>query len=175
MFILIFILTLTSSFSFAQEDKPFVVNKYLGLWYETYSIPNYFQKNCLNVTANYSLNDNGTIKVINTCRDATGVTKKEVEGQAVLKSLTNRYLKVYFYRPFGLNLWGGDYYVLALEKNYQWAIVGTPNHKYGWILSRKPFLTPSELTIIKDKIKQLGFDWDDFIKTSTDQKSRTLK
>lgn len=109
----------------------FEINKYLGLWHEIYSIPNNFQKNCFNVTAEYEIKNNGNIKVTNTCRDSSETTKKTVVGEAVIQDLSKRYLKVYFFRPFGLNLFGGDYYILGLEENYQWAIVGTLDYKYG--------------------------------------------
>lgn len=160
-------LFLISAATIAGQGEPLNVKKYMGLWYEIYSIPQNFQEGCFNITAEYSLNDNGTIRVVNTCRDADGKFVKSIKGQAVLKSLSKKFLKVYFYRPFGLNIFGGDYYILALEKNYQWAIVGTPNHKYGWVLSRHAHLQPEEQVAIQAELKRLGFDWHDFKKTTT--------
>lgn len=158
-----------NSVAIAQTTEAFKIDRYLGNWHEIYSLPNRFQKDCYNVTAEYSLNDNGTIKVVNTCRNEQGQVKKSIEGEAILQSIKERYLKVYFFRPLGLKIWGGDYYVLSLEKNYNWAIVGTPDHKYGWILSRKPSLSKSEIKKIQAEVRKLGFDWSVFNKTSTIQ------
>lgn len=152
---------------YSIQSTAFELNKYLGLWHEIYSIPNRFQKNCFNVTAEYYLKPSGDIKVTNVCRDTNENIKKSIEGEAVVKDLSKRYLKVYFFRPFGINLFGGDYYILALEENYQWAIVGTLDYKYGWVLSRSKTLSAAQLTEIKNKIQSLGFDWEKFIKTQT--------
>lgn len=150
-----------------SNTMAFELDKYLGTWHEIYSIPNRFQKDCYNVTAEYSLKQNKNIKVINTCRDKNGEFKKEIEGEAVVKDLSKKYLKVYFFRPFGINLFGGDYYILAIEENYNWALVGTLDFKYGWVLSRSPSLKKEELDLIKKEAERLGFNWDKFEKTNT--------
>ena len=155
---------LTSSLVNAKE---FDLEKYMGRWYEIYSVPNRFQRDCYNVTADYSIKENKNVKVINTCRAKGGSIKRDIEGEGVVKDLSKRYLKVYFYRPFGINVFGGDYYVLDLEENYKWAIVGTPNHKYGWILSRTETLSDKDLEIIKEKAEKLGYKWSQFKKTET--------
>ena len=161
-----FIIIFLGFFMFLNNANAFELNKYLGLWNEIYSIPNSFQKDCYNVSAEYVLKENGNIKVINSCRTKDSQLKKSIEGEAVIKDLSKRYLKVYFFRPFGLNIFGGDYYVLGLADDYSWAIVGTPDHKYGWILSRSKTLDDQLLNTIKLKAVELGFKWDQFVKTT---------
>jgi apolipoprotein D and lipocalin family protein len=111
------------------------LDRYLGRWYEIASYPAWFQKNCTAVTADYSLREDGRIKVINSCRKGTldGKAKQSTGRAKVVDPTTNAKLKVSFFGPF----WG-DYWIIDLDPDYQWAVVGVPNRKYLWILSRTP-------------------------------------
>lgn len=139
----------------------------MGHWYEIYSIPNRFEKGCFNVTADYKLNANNKVDVKNTCRDEQGKIKKDVKGEAEVKNIDQKLLKVYFFRPAGLNIWGGDYQILEIDPSYKWALVGEPSKKYGWILSRSKNLSESQLKVIKKSITDNGYDFANFNKTRT--------
>ena len=113
---------------------PFVdLSRYVGKWYEMASFPQSFQRGCVASTADYSLNSDGTIKVVNQCRIDTldGRLKTAVGTAKVVDTATNSKLKVTFFWPFS-----GDYWIVDLDPNYEWAVVGDPTRKYLWILSR---------------------------------------
>jgi apolipoprotein D and lipocalin family protein len=114
------------------------VNRYLGKWYEIGSIPQIFQAGCTGVTAEYSLNDDGSVKVFNFCRllDPEIGLPISIEGKAVPVDESNSKLTVSFFK----GLTEGDYWVLELDPNYQWALVGEPSRKSLFILSRTPTL-----------------------------------
>ncbi len=129
------------------ENKPLQVvprvelDKYLGKWYEIATIPQRFQKGCTGVTATYTLRPDGDIKVLNECRkDSLNGKYKSITGKAwVADKTTNAKLKVQFFWPFS-----GDYWIIELDSlNYQYAVVGHPNRKYLWILSRTPQMPDS--------------------------------
>ena len=129
------------------------LEKYLGTWYEIARYEHFFEKDCKNVSANYSMLDEETIKVINRCTKITTNEKSEVQGRAYATDITNSKLKVSFFRPFY-----GDYWVLILDKNYDYVVVGTPSREYLWILSRENKIPVSVKNEILQKLPTLGFD-----------------
>ena len=131
------------------------LERYLGTWYEIATIPQRFQRGCVAVTAEYSLLPNGDILVVNTCREGTLDGKiRSVRGRAgVVDKKTNAKLKVTFFWPF----WGA-YWVIGLDPDYQWAIVGHPNRKYLWILSRSPQMDESLYGELLDFVAACGYD-----------------
>ena len=135
------------------ETVSFVdLNRYLGKWYEIASIPTWFQRGCAKTEANYSLNNDGTIKVVNICvRDEQ--ESKAVGEAYVAVRLTNSKLKVTFFWPFY-----GDYWIFDLHQDYEWALVGGRDGKTLWILSREKTMPDVTYSQILDKIKVLGFD-----------------
>lgn len=143
------------------EDKPLAVvdhvdlDRYLGTWYEIATIPQRFQKGCVAVTATYSFRPDGKIRVINRCRKETLDGKlKEVEGKAwVVDTSTNAKLKVQFFWPFS-----GAYWIIELDPDYQWAVVGHPNRNYLWILSRTPKIDPGLYQNLLGRILDKGYD-----------------
>jgi apolipoprotein D and lipocalin family protein len=138
------------------EVLPFVdVQKYLGTWYEIATIPQRFQKGCVGVTAQYSLRKDGDIEVINTCRQGTLDGKiRAVHGKAwVVDKKTNAKLRVRFFWPFS-----GAYWVIGLDADYQWAIVGHPDRKYLWILSRTPQMDDALYNELLKLIAVQGYD-----------------
>lgn len=138
-------------------SKPVDLKSYLGDWYDIGHYPVSFQRNCYGSMANYSLNEDGTIKVINTCnKGSLDGPKKEVEGKAwVVDKTTNAKLKVQFFWPFK-----GDYWILEYGDDYKWAIVGHPKLEYLWILSRTPTLDEATLSYILQRITEYGYDTD---------------
>jgi apolipoprotein D and lipocalin family protein len=146
----------------AQEPELTVVSsvdldRYLGTWYEIASYPAWFQRNCTAVTAQYSLRDDGLIRVVNSCRKGTPSGKlKQAKGRAkVVDRNTNAKLKVSFFWPF----WG-DYWIIDLDPNYQWAVVGEPRRKYLWILSRTSTMDEETYTSIVARLPGKGYDPD---------------
>ncbi len=129
------------------------INRYLGTWYEIARYEHFFEKDCKNVSANYSMLDEQTIKVVNRCTNMLTNEKKEAIGRAYATDYTNSKLKVSFFRPFY-----GDYWVMILDKNYDYVVVGTPSREYLWILCRKPILDEKIKNEILQKLPTLGFD-----------------
>lgn len=131
------------------------VERYMGKWYEIAKYPNSFQDGCYAVTAEYELRDNGTVSVLNTCREADGRTlKSQIEGFAtVADKSTNAKLTVYFFYPFG-----APYWIIELDENYQYAVVGDPTRRFLWILSRTPALDPAIYEGILQRLPEKGYD-----------------
>ena len=129
------------------------VNRYLGKWYEIARLPNSFQKECDCTTAEYSLIDSTTIRVINKCLKKGKLD--EANGKAfVVEGSNNSKLRVQFFWPFR-----GDYWIIALDKNnYQYALVGTPSRKYLWILSRTPKMDNATFENLLSIAREKGFD-----------------
>ena len=129
------------------------INRYLGTWYEIARYEHFFEKDCKNVSANYSMLDEQTIKVVNRCTNMLTNEKKEAIGRAYATDDTNSKLKVSFFRPFY-----GDYWVLILDENYEYVVVGTPNRGYLWILARQKTISDEIKNSILEKLPSLGFD-----------------
>jgi len=139
------------------------LDRYLGKWYEIATIPMRFQLGCNCVTAEYSLKENGRIKVVNSCRkDSPTGPFKSVTGQAkVVKDSNNAKLKVSFFWPF----WG-NYWIINLDdKDYQWAVVSDPSRKYLWILSRTPQMDDELYSKLVDYCKFVGLNTNLLVKT----------
>lgn len=138
------------------------INKYIGKWYEIAKYPNSFQKNCFAATAEYTLSDKGYLIVDNRCRkNSIDGEESYIKGKAfVVKNSNNTKLKVQFFWPFK-----GDYWIIGLEENYQWALVSDPNRKYLWILSRSPKMNEKTYNEILVLLKIKGFNLDKIEKT----------
>lgn len=124
----------------AVAVKPFNIKKYLGTWYEIARFDFRFERNLNNTTAEYSLNDNGTVKVINRGYNYKTGKWKQVVGKAKFVSDPEEAkLKVSFFGPFY-----GGYNVLAIDSEYKYALVAGQNLKYLWLLSREKTI-PEEI------------------------------
>ena len=139
------------------------MQRYAGLWYEIAKIPNRFQKKCAGgTTALYEIRDDGKINVINRCYDKEG---RLIEAKGIAKVVdpsSNAKLKVSFVKFIGIRLFWGDYWIIGLGKNYDYAVVGTPNRKYGWILARSKTLPETTLAEIFSLLRDNGYDPTDF-------------
>lgn len=124
--------------------------RYAGTWYEIASFPQSFQKGCVHTRATYSLREDGKIKVLNECRDKTPDGKlRSAEGKAwVVDPASNAKLKVQFFWPFS-----GDYWIIDLGPNYEYAVIGHPRRNYLWILSRTPQLDQGVYQGILERLK----------------------
>lgn len=128
------------------------LQRYAGTWYELGRMPNRFEKKCArDVTANYRL-DGDTVAVTNSCVKEDG-SRTDAHGKAkIVDKATNAKLKVTFFWPFY-----GDYWILGLDPEYRWAVVGTPDRKYLWLLSRTKTLTPDQKARAMQVIQQNGY------------------
>lgn len=131
------------------------LSRYIGTWYEIASYPQRFQAGCVATRAVYTLRDDGRIGVYNECRKETlDGPLKSVEGQArVVDAVTNARLEVSFFRPF----WG-DYWIIDLDPDYRWAVVGHPGRNYLWILSRTRTLDEAVYRRIVECLPIIGYD-----------------
>lgn len=150
----------------AVAVKPFDIDKYLGKWYEIARMDFRFERDLNNTTANYSRNENGTIKVDN--RGYNYVTKewKQAIGKAKPAGQPGEArLKVSFFGPFY-----SGYNVIALDSAYTYALIAGNNLKYLWILSRETTV-PEEIKTSYLKIaKDLGYDISALIWVEHDKK-----
>jgi apolipoprotein D and lipocalin family protein len=127
--------------------------------YEIAHLPAKFQEGCNQTTANYTLSKDGSISVLN--QSIKNGKMKQAKGKAkVVDNNSNAKLKVTFFWPFY-----GDYWILKLGDNYDYSIVGTPNRKYLWILSRTPQMDDKLYSILTEYAKSKGFDVNKLIKT----------
>jgi len=157
----------------AQEDlsEPITVdfvdlNRYSGLWYDVARIPNSFQDHCVsNTTAFYEIMDDGSIEVINSCKEEDGGQDSAKGIANVVDTVSNSKLEVSFVRILGINLFWGDYWILGLGSNYEYAVVGNPSRKYGWILSRKPDMNEELFEEAFSILEKQGYDRLNFVKT----------
>ena len=136
--------------------------RYAGKWYEIARLPNRFQRDCAaNTAATYTLRPDGKITVVNECRKADG-RLKSVKGTARVADPNgpNTKLKVTFFWPFS-----GNYWIIDLDPEYRWAVVGEPGRDYLWILSREPQLNAEFYRHIVERAKQRGFDTGKLLKT----------
>jgi len=166
------LLILMSMLSFLSckttKDLPTVeelnLNKYSGLWYEIARLPNKFEKGLECVTATYTLKDNGKIEVLNKGFSSEKGAYKTAKGTAWLpdKDYPGR-LKVSFFWPFA-----GNYYIVTLDKDYTYALVGDPSRKYLWVLARTKTLDPLIYSKLMDTAKTDGFDITQMIKINQD-------
>jgi len=145
------------------------IKRYCGIWYEIARLPNSFQKKCTrDVTATYTLLDDGDITVVNRCRKENGEFM-EAAGKARRKSAdeANTKLEVRFapailsFLPF---VWG-DYWIIDLASDYSYAVVGEPARKYLWILARSPKMSQETYDGIILRIKEQGYDPSGVMKT----------
>jgi apolipoprotein D and lipocalin family protein len=144
------------------------LERYLGDWFEIARYPNRFQRRCTgNVRASYARRPDGRLDVINRCRTAEGAI--EARGVArVVDARTSAKLKVRFapaalsFLPF---VWG-DYWILGLAEDYSWAVVGSPDRKYLWLLARTPALGTQRYNAALEVVRRNGFDAGRLVKTT---------
>lgn len=162
----LFMLPLINMCTAAEKELSTVAHvdlqKYMGTWYEIASFPQRFQKGCTASKATYSLRDDGTVDVLNECNLHTVDGKlKQAHAKAwVVDNHTNAKLKVRFFWPFT-----GKYWIIDLGEKYDYAVVGHPNRKYLWILSRAPNMSDELYNEILTRIQDKGYDLSPLKKT----------
>lgn len=150
-----------AALAFQKQNAPLPVvpevdlKKYQGRWYEIARLPAYFERQCVgDVSAEYTLRSNGTVRVANSCSEKSG-KRKVSKGVAKLRDAQGpaSKLRVSFFWPFA-----GDYWILDLDADYRRVLVGTPDRRYLWILSRSPTLSQDTCRELLRKAAALGFD-----------------
>jgi apolipoprotein D and lipocalin family protein len=151
----------------AQSPKPVEtvdnvdLERYAGDWYEVARFPNRFQDQCAgDVRVTYRRRSDGRIDVINRCRKSDGEIDVANGIARVVDQQTNAQLEVRFAPAFlsWLPMVWGDYWIIGLDADYQWAVVGDPSRKYLWILSRTPVLDSSAFSAAVERARTQGFD-----------------
>lgn len=147
------------------------LERYAGTWHEIARLPMYFQRKCTGaVTATYTLRPDETVAVENRCDSA--------EGPLVAQGVARRpepfsrgKLEVTFAPRWSrwLPMVWADYWVLALDEEYQWAMVGQPGRKYLWIMSRQPLLSSEVLASLKQKAREMGYHVENLILSQEQQ------
>jgi len=156
--LLVLVLFLTGCVGIPENVKPvdnFKLEKYLGKWYEIARLDHRFERGLSRITADYSLRDDGGVRVLNRGYSAKENEWKEAEGKAYfVKGTDQGYLKVSFFGPFY-----GSYVVFELDhENYQYSLVCGPDKSYLWILSRTPEMKKDVKDKLLAKASALGFD-----------------
>lgn len=148
-----------------QAVTDFELDRYLGTWYEIARLDHQFERGMSNVTANYSLREDGGVRVVNRGYKESDAQWTDATGKAYFVGDNHvGQLKVSFFGPFY-----GGYNILELDKDhYQYALVAGPDRDYLWILSRSPDLDATILSRLVDRAEQLDFPTDELIYVNHD-------
>lgn len=141
------------------------LTRYLGRWYEICRLPlKWEDETATDITANYSLNEDGNVRVDNRCFDEDGKPSQAI-GEATAVDEANSRLKVTFLPEFirWIPFTSGDYWVLRIDPDYRVALVGTPDRKYLWVLAREPNLPAGTLDEYLSEARRQGFHLDRLI------------
>ncbi|KXB30290.1 hypothetical protein AT959_13130 [Dechloromonas denitrificans] len=131
--------------------------RYAGKWHEIGAFPMFFQRQCIgDTTAEYVLKTDGEVSVTNRCRTDSGFDQASGRAWAP-EAARSAELKVSFFWPFR-----SDYWVIALDPDYRWAVVGNPNRKYLWLLSRTPQLPAADIERALNAAASQGYDLKQF-------------
>lgn len=148
---------------YRQSGEPHTVvtidqARYLGLWHEQARLPNSFERDCVYVTAEYGARDDGRISVTNRCVNEEGRSRDAVGQARFVGAPGEGKLEVSFFGPF----WG-DYWVLERADDYAWSIVGEPQGRFLWVLTRAETITPAQRADFERRISALGYRPSDLI------------
>lgn len=126
--------------------------RYMGRWHEIVRYPHRFERGCREVTADYALRPDGRLDVLNSCRkgEPPALKTARATGWSVHPSASR--LKVRFFWPFS-----GDYWIVGLDPDYRWVMVGSPRKDYFWILARQPTLPPALEQELFERARALGY------------------
>jgi apolipoprotein D and lipocalin family protein len=159
---------LTGCLGMPQGVRPvtgFELDRYLGTWYEIARLDHSFERGLARVTAEYSLREDGGVRVVNRGYSAEKRAWKEAVGKAYFVEDENTgYLKVSFFGPFY-----GSYVVFELDQaGYQYAFISGPDTSYLWLLARTPTVSVEVLQRFMQRAAALGFDTDALILVEQD-------
>ena len=149
------------------------LKQYQGTWYELARLPMFFQRNCAQSEAHYKIKDDGNVAVTNRCRTSEGKWEEAVGTASPQVPGKTDKLWVEFDNWFSRLLPGftkGDYWILHVSEGYKTAVVGNPNRKYLWLLSRTPTVSESVKQEMLSKARQQGYDTSRLIWREPDSK-----
>lgn len=163
----LFILVTGQSVALASEPPPLAtiaaldVPRYMGRWYEIAKYPNRFQRKCVaDTSAEYKLEPDGRVQVINRCRMENGEWNEAVGMARQVGDASSPKLEVRFapaWLSFIPAVWG-DYWVIDLDPAYQLVAVSEPGREYLWVLSRSPAVGHDAMAALMERLRRLGFD-----------------
>lgn len=161
--VIFLVILLSGCLKIPQDIEPvdgFELDRYLGKWYEIARLDHSFERGLANITAEYTLRDDGGVKVINKGLSMTENKWIEAEGKAYfVRNQHEGYLKVSFFGPFY-----GAYIVFDLDKeNYQYAFVTSYDKSYLWLLARTPAVSDELINRFVQRSGELGFETDKLI------------
>jgi apolipoprotein D and lipocalin family protein len=147
----------------------FDLDRYLGTWYEIARLDHRFERGLTNITATYTMRDDGGVQVVNRgFRPDTGEWEEAVGRAYFVGNPEVASLKVSFFGPFY-----GGYNVIELDHDgYQYALICGPTRSYLWILARQPTLEESTMRALVEKARDLGFEVDKLIYVTHEQSAR---
>ncbi len=155
----------------SRDELPTVasvdLSRYAGTWYEIARLPMWFQRHCVDSKAMYSNRPDGAVGVHNECVTDTGKVEQAEGVATVVDAKTNARLRVVFDNWFAQLVGSsreGNYWILELEPEYRIAMVGTPDRRFLWILSRTPQLDETTYRRLVERAQQLGYPVADLIK-----------
>ena len=139
------------------------VPRYMGRWHEIAKCPNWFQRKCVaDTSANYQLLADGSVEVLNQCRQKNGEMQQALGAARQIGPATSPKLQVRF-APAWLSVlpfvWG-NYWVIDLDERYELVAISEPKREYLWVLSRSPQVEPARYQALLGRLKALGLDTD---------------
>jgi apolipoprotein D and lipocalin family protein len=147
-----------------EPVRGFDLDRYLGKWYEIARLDHSFERGMTRVTAEYSLRDDGGVRVVNRGFNATEGAWDEAVGKAYFVADEDQgYLKVSFFGPFY-----GAYVVFELDPDYRYAFISGPDRSYLWLLARTPDLPETVRQRFVERATELGFDLGELIWVTQD-------
>jgi apolipoprotein D and lipocalin family protein len=160
-FLLSLVLSGITLIAFAESKPPELMTvprvdltRYVGHWYEIAKYPNRFERDCdRDIKATYSRVETDEIDVVNACIEIDGKQKISKGKAKVVDDVSHAKLKVTFFWPFY-----GDYWVIDLDPDYRWVVVGEPRRKYLWIMSREPHMDAAQYAEITSRLAAKGYD-----------------
>lgn len=156
---------LTAPGTVAQVELP----RYMGRWFEIARLPYFTQRRCVgNVQADYVLGDDGMVYVTNRCLHADGGTGVAKGIARVTDTASNARLEISFRQLYGVNVFWDDYWVIGLGADYEYALVGQPTRKRGWVLARDPHPPAATVKAWLAEFAAKGFPAEAFVRTLQD-------
>jgi apolipoprotein D and lipocalin family protein len=166
----------STSLAIADPPRPVAqvdLGRYMGRWYEIARLPNFFQRQCAReTTADYALRPDGLVSVTNRCARASGEVDSAEGVARVVDAETRARLEVSFVSLFGTQLFWGDYWILGLGEGYDYALIGTPSRRWGWILARNPHPPEARIQAWLAEMATQGYDPAQFQRSPQSQAAR---
>lgn len=144
------------------------LERYVGAWYEIARVANRFQRQCArHSVAVYGLRSDGQLSVLNQCLKRNGNVDQATGIARVVDRVSRARLRVSLVSLLGWRPFWGDYWIIGLADDYRWAVVGSPDRRYGWVLARTATLDDADLASVREVLERNGYAWERFTLTDT--------